>query len=56
VTLDVEHGLEVVTFYLPPTLRWDDGTAVQEVSREQLRCVLTDVMRFWETGADFVDR
>jgi hypothetical protein len=53
LTLDVDRGLESDLFYLPAAPVWDDGTPIPLDTMEQIKEIITEVERFWESGAEF---
>jgi hypothetical protein len=53
LTIDVDRGIGSDMFYLPATLRWDDGSPVPSEVAVQIRPIITEVENFWGSTAEF---
>jgi hypothetical protein len=53
MTIDVERGIGSDLFFLPVTLKWDDGELVTADVAERIRPIITEVERFWGLTAEF---
>lgn len=53
LTLDVERAVGHHLYYLPTSLKWDDGTPIPPETAEELRDIVTQVEQFWGVQAEF---
>lgn len=53
LTIDVDRGIGSDLFYLPATLRWDDGSPIAPDIAERIRPIITEVENFWGSTAEF---
>ena len=53
MTLGVERGIGGDVFYLPTTLRWDDGEPLPAEAADLVRPVIREVNAFWGSEAEF---
>ena len=53
MAIEVDRGVGRDLFYLPATLKWDDGTEVPSDFAEQVVPIITEVERFWGSQAEF---
>ena len=53
LTIDVDRGIGSDMFYLPATLRWDDGAPVPPDIAAQIKPIITEVENFWGSAAEF---
>jgi hypothetical protein len=53
LTLGVDRGLRGELFYLPATLRWDDGTPIPPETAELIKPAITEIENFWNRTPEF---
>jgi hypothetical protein len=53
LTIDVDRGIGSDMFYLPATLRWDDGSPIPSEVAAQIEPIITEVENFWGSTAEF---
>jgi hypothetical protein len=53
LTIGVDRGIGSDMFYLPATLRWDDGSPVPSEIAAQIRPIIMEIENFWGSTAEF---